>query len=127
MRNDAGPPADPQTVRLAVLEVPGGNDPTPAACDGGSGTWNPLRGEQWINGHYGNTLYNHFYTPNQPGKWDCGNASGNKGLTAARSNHTGGVNVLFADGSVHFVRDSVALATWRALATRDGGEVPGEY
>jgi hypothetical protein len=27
------------------------------------------------------------------------------------------------DGAVHFVRNGIALLTWRALATRDGGEV----
>ena len=52
--------------------------PYPAACDAGTGVWNAKRGEQWINGHYGNTLYNHYYTPNPVGKWDCGNASHNK-------------------------------------------------
>ena len=43
------------------------------------------------------------------------------------SQHPGGVNVLFADGSVHFIRNSIPLATWRALATRAGNEVFGEY
>ena len=56
------------------------------------------RGAKWIDGHYGNTLYNHYYTPNPTGKWDCGNGSHNKGLSTARSYHTGGVNVLLADG-----------------------------
>jgi prepilin-type processing-associated H-X9-DG protein len=121
-----GVPTDPQTIRLAVLEVPGGNDTTPAACESGAGTWNPRRGEQWINGHYGNTLYNHYYTPNQQGKWDCGNGSHNKGLTAARSNHAGGVNLLLCDGSARFVPNGVSPAAWRALATRNGGEVPGD-
>ncbi|CAN5620465.1 DUF1559 domain-containing protein [soil metagenome] len=120
-------PTDPLIMRLAVLEVAGGNDPTPADCDSGNGTWNLRRSEQWINGHYGNTLYNHFYTPNHRGKWDCGNASHNKGLTAARSNHPGGVLVLLCDGSVRFVLNSVAVPTWRALGTRAGGEVPGEF
>src|SRR5262249_55352278 len=123
----SAPPADTQTIQLVVLEVAGGNDPTPADCDSGNGTWNARRGEQWINGHYGNTLYNHFYTPNQAGKWDCGNASHNKGLTAARSGHTNGVNLLLCDGSVRFVGSGVALTTWRALATRGGNEVAGDF
>jgi prepilin-type N-terminal cleavage/methylation domain-containing protein/prepilin-type processing-associated H-X9-DG protein len=122
-------PASPAVAdpRFVVLEVPGGNDPTPADCDGAAGTFAANRGGMWINGHYGNTLYNHFYPPNVLGHWDCGNASHNKGLTAARSFHPGGVNVLLCDGSVRFVRDSIALATWRALATRDGGEVLGDF
>jgi prepilin-type N-terminal cleavage/methylation domain-containing protein/prepilin-type processing-associated H-X9-DG protein len=117
------PPANP---KLVVLEVAGGNDTTPADCDAGNGTWSASRGGQWINGHFGNTLYNHYYPPNPAGKWDCGNASHNKALSTARSYHPGGVNVLFADGSVRFVRDGVELATWRALATRAGGEVTPE-
>ncbi|MDY3554822.1 DUF1559 domain-containing protein [Gemmata sp. JC717] len=123
----SAPPSDPQTVRLAVLEVSGGNDPTPADCNSGNGTWNPRRSEQWINGHYGNTLYNHYYGPNPSGRWDCGNGSHNKGLAAARSAHTGGVNALLCDGSVRFVRDAVDLGAWRGAATRAGGEVPGEF
>jgi prepilin-type N-terminal cleavage/methylation domain-containing protein/prepilin-type processing-associated H-X9-DG protein len=46
---------------------------------------------------------------------------------AARSFHSGGVNASLADGSVRFVSDSVNLAVWRALATRAGGEVVGDY
>ncbi|MCI0461009.1 MAG: DUF1559 domain-containing protein [Gemmataceae bacterium] len=117
----------PPNPRLVVLQVPGGNDPTPAACDSGTGTWSGKRGGQWINGHYGYTLYNHYYPPNPVGKWDCGNGSGNKGLSTARSNHTGGVNLLLADGSVRFVSDSVSFAVWRALATRAGGDLVGDY
>jgi prepilin-type processing-associated H-X9-DG protein len=44
---------------------------------------------------------------------------------AARSRHTGGVNLLLGDGSVHFVSQAVSLPVWRALATRSGGEVIG--
>ena len=120
-----GAPTDPRGIRNVILQVAGGNDPTPTDCQSGNGAWVTRRGEQWINGHYGHTLYNHFYTPNQSGVWDCGNASGNKGLVAARSLHAGGVNVLLGDGGVRFVRDGVSATTWRALGTRAGGEVLG--
>ena len=38
------------------------------------------------------------------------------------SQHPGGVNTLFGDGSVKFIKNSVSLQTWRALGTRNGGE-----
>lgn len=43
-------------------------------------------------------------------------------VVTARSYHSGMVNVGFMDGSVRGVADSVDLVTWRALATRAGGE-----
>jgi prepilin-type N-terminal cleavage/methylation domain-containing protein/prepilin-type processing-associated H-X9-DG protein len=49
------------------------------------------------------------------------------GLDDFSSNHTGGVNLLFADGSVHFLRSITADGQERrdfwALGTRAGGEV----
>ena len=39
------------------------------------------------------------------------------------SRHPGGANMLFADGSVHFLKDSINAVTWRSLATRAFGEV----
>jgi prepilin-type processing-associated H-X9-DG protein/prepilin-type N-terminal cleavage/methylation domain-containing protein len=111
-----------QNPRMEVLEIPGGGDTTPGACESASGTWSGTRGGKWIDGHYGNTLYNHFYTPN-PRQWDCGNGSHNKGLSTARSNHPNGVNVLFCDGSVRFANDSIDLFTWRAVSTRAGREI----
>jgi prepilin-type N-terminal cleavage/methylation domain-containing protein len=41
---------------------------------------------------------------------------------SARSSHPGGVNAAGADGSIKFVTNTIALATWRALGTRDSGE-----
>jgi prepilin-type N-terminal cleavage/methylation domain-containing protein/prepilin-type processing-associated H-X9-DG protein len=39
------------------------------------------------------------------------------------SQHPGGVNVLFADGSVHFLKNQTNPRSLAALCTRDGGEV----
>ena len=45
----------------------------------------------------------------------------------ARSYHTGGVNAVFMDGSVHFISNNVAQTTWRALGTRASGDLVGDY
>ncbi|MCI0463212.1 MAG: DUF1559 domain-containing protein [Gemmataceae bacterium] len=42
---------------------------------------------------------------------------------AARSRHAGGVNAAMCDGSVRFVSNNIALATWQAMGSMAGGEV----
>jgi len=119
--------AAPKDPRGEVLELTGATPTTEAACvSSGGGNWSGLRGAKWMNGHYGDTLYNHFYSPNSR-QFDCGNGSHNYGLTAARSRHTGGVTALLGDGSVRFVSDNVDLGIWRGASTRGGGEVAGEF
>lgn len=49
------------------------------------------------------------------------------GVFTARSYHHGGVNSLLMDGSAHFVKDSVSLAVWRAIATRSGNDIVSEF
>ena len=44
-------------------------------------------------------------------------------MTVANSMHPGGVNVCMGDGSVKFMKSSIALPTWRAIGTRNGQEV----
>jgi len=41
----------------------------------------------------------------------------------ARSRHPQGVNAAMCDGSIRFIRNSIPLATWRAMGTMNGGEV----
>lgn len=48
-------------------------------------------------------------------------------LYSFRSRHSGGLQFAFADGSVHFIAESIDLPTYRALATKSGGEVIGNY
>jgi prepilin-type processing-associated H-X9-DG protein len=54
----------------------------------------------------------------------CTTSGSSRAYKSARSKHAGGgVNVLLGDGSVRFVRDSIPIATWRAMGTMNGGEV----
>jgi len=110
-------------VQRLMLEIPGGNDTTPAVCAvPSSGNCYRERGAKWILGNYGNTLYDHYYSPNAS-TWDCMNLQQQKALTAARSLHPGGVMTLLCDGSVRFTSNSIDQSLWRALATRQSGEV----
>jgi prepilin-type N-terminal cleavage/methylation domain-containing protein len=104
---------------------------TEAICSSAS-LWNVAdpRGFAWVNGEYRCALYNHHYPPNSelPDCMGVVMAGGPSiqytpfGWRAARSNHTGGVNIVMADSSLRFVADGVDLPVWRALATRAGSE-----
>ena len=86
-------------------------------------------GHYWLNSGFEDGLYNHVMGPNTT-VVDCTTVLPGVPLGAmahaaitARSQHPGGVNSLLMDGSVRFIKNSVALPVWRALATRAGGEV----
>ena len=111
-----------QATRI-IREVPGGDSPTPAACEATApGAWNTQRGEKWILGNYGNSLYNHSLRPNSD-RYDCMNMQQQKAEMAARSNHPGVVMTVFCDGSTRTTTDTIDMAIWRAVATRHGIEV----
>jgi prepilin-type processing-associated H-X9-DG protein len=80
--------------------------------------------------------YNHFGTPNtiactNPGEptYFGGFTDGNLyevgplGSAPPTSRHPGGVNEAYADGSVRFIKNTIALQPWWGLGTRNGGEV----
>ena len=46
---------------------------------------------------------------------------------AARSYHPAGINIVLGDGSVRFANNSVADVVWRALGSRNGGDVVGDF
>jgi prepilin-type N-terminal cleavage/methylation domain-containing protein/prepilin-type processing-associated H-X9-DG protein len=67
---------------------------------------------------------NSFVYPENP---PCTSAGSRYAHKAARSRHPGGVHVLFGDGHLQFISDSVSLTVWRALGTMNGSEAIGEY
>jgi prepilin-type N-terminal cleavage/methylation domain-containing protein/prepilin-type processing-associated H-X9-DG protein len=76
-------------------------------------------GVPWINGSAASALYKHVDVPN---KRSC-YLGQNRLLVTPSSLHPGGVNVLLCDGSVRFIKETVNVNTWRAIGTRNGGEV----
>ncbi len=81
------------------------------------------KGEWW--GYGATMIYSHTQTPNRTScVYHDINQDGRGTITmvSASSNHPGGVNVLFMDGSVRFVKNSVYYQAWYAIATPHKGE-----
>jgi prepilin-type N-terminal cleavage/methylation domain-containing protein/prepilin-type processing-associated H-X9-DG protein len=101
-------------------------------CDaqvGKSGSHNfSWRGERWCTQDPARGgWYSHTGPPNRAScVYSNGGGIGKFGYEAiitASSAHPGGVNVLFGDGSVRFVKNSVNYPIWYAIGTRAGGEI----
>jgi prepilin-type N-terminal cleavage/methylation domain-containing protein/prepilin-type processing-associated H-X9-DG protein len=90
---------------------------------------NNSRGIFWEVGSLGMTMFNTIAPPNSTQyNWgDCrftgGGYPNDATFANANSLHSGGCNVLMADGSVRFVKSSINMSTWWALGTRANGEV----
>jgi prepilin-type N-terminal cleavage/methylation domain-containing protein/prepilin-type processing-associated H-X9-DG protein len=74
-------------------------------------------GAPWLCGQH---IFLHVSPPDSR---SCGFFLSLRAVMPPSSRHPGGVNVLFGDGAVKFVKDQVNLSVWRALGTRNGGEV----
>jgi hypothetical protein len=83
-------------------------------------------GYDWFLSGRTYTTYCHAQQPNGPIA-DCVSAGmdgyGHFGITSARSHHRGGVNALFVAGSVRYISETIRRPVWRALGTRNGGEI----
>ena len=77
-----------------------------------------ISGAIWMSGQPANTRYAHVMPPNT---WSC--RTGLQIAHVASSRHPGVVNVLFCDGSVKAIKQTISVNTWWALGTRSGGEV----
>jgi prepilin-type N-terminal cleavage/methylation domain-containing protein/prepilin-type processing-associated H-X9-DG protein len=81
------------------------------------------KGEWWAYGP--SQIYSHTIMPNRlTCEYNDQNPDGRATITSqnASSNHPGGVNVLFMDGSVRFIKSSVNYLPWYAIATPDNNE-----
>jgi prepilin-type N-terminal cleavage/methylation domain-containing protein/prepilin-type processing-associated H-X9-DG protein len=79
-------------------------------------------GAPWLGGTHASTCYQHSVPPFAR---QCLFPSNSSMVTAASSAHPGGLNLALCDGSVRFVPRTISLDTWRALGSRNGGEVLG--
>ncbi len=86
-------------------------------------------GRFWHVGNYAVSRYNHIMPPNSKSCVVSGSGALNvranyKGVAkTASSRHSGGINIAACDGSVRFIAQTIDIASWWALGSRNGGEV----
>lgn len=80
-------------------------------------------GVSWLSPDHTTTYYYHVLPPND---LSCMYPP-QRISTTANSRHVGGVHTLLCDGAVRFTSDSIDINVWRALGTRKGGELIGDF
>jgi prepilin-type N-terminal cleavage/methylation domain-containing protein/prepilin-type processing-associated H-X9-DG protein len=82
-------------------------------------------GQNWLEGNFNWTRYNHLVLPNHV---SCKNGFTWDGVgMAASSRHPGCVNVLFGDGRAESISQDIDAKIWRAVGTIRGNEATGEF
>ncbi|MBI1246830.1 DUF1559 domain-containing protein [bacterium] len=97
---------------------------------------------EWVEGRVHQTGFTSTFTPNTVVPYVSGGKTYDVDFTSAeegegtsptyaavtsRSYHPGIVQAVFMDGSVQTIPETINLTIWRALCTKAGGEVIGEY
>jgi prepilin-type N-terminal cleavage/methylation domain-containing protein/prepilin-type processing-associated H-X9-DG protein len=83
----------------------------------------------FLFGYLGTALFNTIVPPNstQYAFSTCESMTGvtfaHAGFVNTSSNHSGGANFCFVDGSVHFLKSGINMQTYWSLGTRGDGEV----
>ncbi len=96
-------------------------------CDNAALSAWRYRGKQYYRGVVVTTYYSHTLPPNSVRR-DCIREVGlDRGHLAARSFHEGGAHVLLGDGAVRFASENVDDKLWRAVGSKGGNEVFGEW
>jgi prepilin-type N-terminal cleavage/methylation domain-containing protein/prepilin-type processing-associated H-X9-DG protein len=102
---------------------------SPAQPSGGPIAWGSSGGDYYSEGRTTvpmNTLSGPYYSRSVTDPAALRDLLARSPLYAFRSTHTGGCNFLFCDGSGKFVRQSIDMATYKGLGSRNGGEVLGD-
>jgi prepilin-type processing-associated H-X9-DG protein len=114
-------PSDTLSARLAVGTMVGDSNvfrrAKPSECleavDQASNTFSAAgsagKGRRFLDARTVYSMFNTILPPNSPScRWD---GNDRMALVSLSSNHTGGANVCAADGSVHFISNSIGTGT----------------
>jgi prepilin-type N-terminal cleavage/methylation domain-containing protein/prepilin-type processing-associated H-X9-DG protein len=123
--------SDPQYVAETMNNLQRCNDAFKTAVPNNGLATN--KGRVWAWGAEGQSLFNTIVPPNSTQyQWNvcrygcqpCGVESvDHSNISTANSNHPGGCNTLMTDGSVRFIKSTVAMPIYWALGTKSGKEV----
>lgn len=95
------------------------------SCDANRASHQSVMAYRWSRGAPAYTVFTTLAPPNW--KWpSCAVNSGSwgdsRGVYPPRSRHPGGVNLALADGAVKFVSETIDLATFQGLGSKNGKE-----